>query len=461
MNDSRARRGGIPRRFRADGSHRLGGRARHRRPRRASPALDAVTGTAGANKARTVAATLAEKDQEQLRSLMTVDLTGSAPLIPGPRDVEVDGVPYTVKSDAEWVTDAGGENISCALDDGEGSFMRITSTVTSPMTGAEVKPVVITQHRGAASRAPARSSRSSRTPRGQPVKNLGVAGDRAATTTRRPPTRRAAPSSAPSTPGAYTSRLNQTAGSTPTATSRSPRPPPSPAGTLTTVEILYDQSRATVTVNVAVAATAARRPVRATTRTGVIGRAHRASTPSFRTVAGRRPRHAATSFKLELFPFETPYKIFSGRCTGPGPDQVPGRLLRRLHGGGADADPRRQRRGDHGPRAGHVNINATLEPDRRSGVDVYAYPTRRGLRRRRILLGTDAVDGRPVANPGLPFGDLRHLRPVHAQSSEQHLVRRTISRAWRTPTSTATTRPRDASTARAPTRPRRPGDAAS
>ena len=32
-------------------------------------AIDAVTGTAGANKARTVAAALAEKDQEQLRSL--------------------------------------------------------------------------------------------------------------------------------------------------------------------------------------------------------------------------------------------------------------------------------------------------------------------------------------------------------------------------------------------------------
>ena len=33
-----------------------------------------VAGTAGANKARTVAATLAERDQEELLSLMTVDL---------------------------------------------------------------------------------------------------------------------------------------------------------------------------------------------------------------------------------------------------------------------------------------------------------------------------------------------------------------------------------------------------
>ena len=61
-------------------------------------ALDAVAGTAGANKARTVAATLAEKDQEELRSLMTADLNQIHSVIPGPRTVKVDGVQYTVSS---------------------------------------------------------------------------------------------------------------------------------------------------------------------------------------------------------------------------------------------------------------------------------------------------------------------------------------------------------------------------
>src|SRR5262245_28836900 len=105
--------------------------------------LDAVAGTAGANKARTVAASLAEKDQEELRSLMTVDLNRIRSVIPGPRTVNVDGVPYKIESDAQLVSDVGGEDISCALDDGEGSYVRITSTVSSPMTGAKVKPVVI------------------------------------------------------------------------------------------------------------------------------------------------------------------------------------------------------------------------------------------------------------------------------------------------------------------------------
>ena len=108
-----------------------------------------MAGTAGANKARTVAATLAEKDQEELRVADDrATSTGSARDPRRPRRSTVDGVPYTIESEAEWVTDTGGEDISCALDDGEGSYIRITSTVTSPMTGAKVKPVVIIEHRG-------------------------------------------------------------------------------------------------------------------------------------------------------------------------------------------------------------------------------------------------------------------------------------------------------------------------
>src|ERR1700754_1348147 len=104
-------------------------------------AIDSVTSTAGANKARTVAAALAEKDQEQLRSLRTAELSNIKALIPGPRDVTVDRLKYTITSDAQWVTDAQGKNISCALTSGDGSFLRITSTVTSKARG--VKPVVL------------------------------------------------------------------------------------------------------------------------------------------------------------------------------------------------------------------------------------------------------------------------------------------------------------------------------
>lgn len=102
-------------------------------------ALDAVTSTAGANKARTVAATLAEADQERLRGMRSISLSGFQET----RAVDAAGVRYTVESKADWVRDATGETVSCTSSAGEVSYLRITSTVTSPMTGAAVKPVVI------------------------------------------------------------------------------------------------------------------------------------------------------------------------------------------------------------------------------------------------------------------------------------------------------------------------------
>ena len=41
------------------------------------------------------------------------------------------------------LVDSTGDEISCAVAPSEGSYMRITSTVTSPITGKQVKPVVI------------------------------------------------------------------------------------------------------------------------------------------------------------------------------------------------------------------------------------------------------------------------------------------------------------------------------
>lgn len=102
-------------------------------------ALDAVTSTAGANKARTVAATLAEEDQERLRGKRSVSVAG----LDETRTLEVSGLRYTIRSRAEWVRDATGETVSCTSTEGQISYLRITSTVTSPATGAAVRPVTI------------------------------------------------------------------------------------------------------------------------------------------------------------------------------------------------------------------------------------------------------------------------------------------------------------------------------
>ncbi len=89
---------------------------------------------------RTAAATLAEEDQERLRGMATADVDAMAL---DPRKVTVAGVEYTVASRAEWVRDATGETVSCASQQGQSSYLRITSTVTSPATGAAVKPIVL------------------------------------------------------------------------------------------------------------------------------------------------------------------------------------------------------------------------------------------------------------------------------------------------------------------------------
>ena len=95
-------------------------------------ALDASTSTAGANKARTVAATLAEKDQERMRAMRTTDIDA---MNTAPYDVTVGNVPYHVESEAEWIYDASGAEVSCGLATGQASYMRITTTVTSRRAG--------------------------------------------------------------------------------------------------------------------------------------------------------------------------------------------------------------------------------------------------------------------------------------------------------------------------------------
>ena len=99
-------------------------------------AIDSVTGTAGANKARTVAATLAEKDQEQLRALRTVELDDLNALIPAPARRSRSATSSTrSRPTPSGSPTLGGADISCALDERQAAaILRITSTVTSPIT---------------------------------------------------------------------------------------------------------------------------------------------------------------------------------------------------------------------------------------------------------------------------------------------------------------------------------------
>jgi type II secretory pathway pseudopilin PulG len=93
--------------------------------------IDASAGSSAREKARSVASSLAEQDQEAMRA-MTVDQLLA---LSGSRSVPVDGVTYTVTSKAEWMTDDQGGTPSCGQTSNRSQYMHITTTVTSAITG--------------------------------------------------------------------------------------------------------------------------------------------------------------------------------------------------------------------------------------------------------------------------------------------------------------------------------------
>ena len=101
--------------------------------------VDGATASSGRNKARSVAAQLAEQDQERMRGMRFIDLSNYRKST----TVPVDGANFTVDSRTDWIRDATGATESCTNDSSQSSYLRIRSTVTSAIVGTETKPVVI------------------------------------------------------------------------------------------------------------------------------------------------------------------------------------------------------------------------------------------------------------------------------------------------------------------------------
>jgi len=101
--------------------------------------LDTASSTTAVNRARTVAAALAEQDQERMRGMRAVELSNYHVT----RQVPQSGVTYTVESRSEWVRDATAGAESCSSNARQADYMRITSTVTSPVAGKRIKPVAL------------------------------------------------------------------------------------------------------------------------------------------------------------------------------------------------------------------------------------------------------------------------------------------------------------------------------
>jgi type II secretory pathway pseudopilin PulG len=102
--------------------------------------IDGATSASGREKARSVAAALAEQDQEKLRSMPVEQLVAFGTQTAA---VPVNGANYSVTTRVEWVRDDTGGTVSCANDKKVADYLHITSTVTSNVVGTRTAPVVI------------------------------------------------------------------------------------------------------------------------------------------------------------------------------------------------------------------------------------------------------------------------------------------------------------------------------
>ena len=100
-------------------------------------ALDGASATSGTDRARSIAAGVAQEDQEQMRS-MTLNLSNYR----NTQTQMVGGVPFNVVSRADWVADSSGAT-SCTSGNVNADYLKITSTVTWPAIRGS-RPTVIT-----------------------------------------------------------------------------------------------------------------------------------------------------------------------------------------------------------------------------------------------------------------------------------------------------------------------------
>jgi Tfp pilus assembly protein PilV len=370
-------------------------------------ALDASTSTAGANKARTVAATLAEKDQERMRAMRTTDIDA---MNTAPYDITVARVPYRVESRAEWIYDASGTEVSCGLAAGQASYMRITSTVTSHLTGGAVKPVVIRSIVAPQVGAAAAGSLSVmvKGAAGQPIPGVTV--------------------TAPPSPnvevtnglgcavfGALTAGTYNVALAKGGYVDKEGAPTPSKpitvtAGNMSTTEFAYDIA-ASLTINVKTSPTGTAEPsksvVAANSQLGAGMRTFGPTTP----VAGLTDPvlgfPSGTSFQLNnLFPFTNGYALYSGGCSGADPSRIYTAVdYFATYGGLKTLAP-----GENGGTLNVFEPTTSIKVFRgttpQNAIPVWAYPTKPGCTNTRIYLGVTKSDGTGMLTySGLPYGD--------------------------------------------------------
>jgi Tfp pilus assembly protein PilV len=102
--------------------------------------LDTASRATAENKGRSVAATLAEQDQERMRAMTVTQLSNYHPAAQS--IATPDGATYSVASRSDWIRDSTNAPESCSSNNTQPDYLRITSTVTSAVVGTDIQPVV-------------------------------------------------------------------------------------------------------------------------------------------------------------------------------------------------------------------------------------------------------------------------------------------------------------------------------
>jgi Tfp pilus assembly protein PilV len=363
--------------------------------------LDSVSRTAANNKGKTVAAALAEKDLERLRAYKTTDLNRLDVIEVETKTVSVAGTDWKVTSRAQWVTDSDGEDISCARRTDRGSYLKISSSVV-PLKTPDANPVTLSS---IVAPQPGKGTLSAlvKNSAGQPVVGMPVQAIGPSGATR---TTNAAGCAVfdESEAGSYKLRLDYSGWGDPDGNQLVEKNGTVSAGNLTIVEFLYDRL-GRFPANVVT-----RRPgdaVDTADRSSGAIAAHTGVSTGHRAVTSTG---GATTFQfISMFPFQTPYEVYSGTCTAnnPAPLITTSDYFSTHPLAVAKVDP-----GAVGPTRVllepaldvTVNYNGSL----RSNAVVYAIPRSADCNQTRVRLGTTGSNGKIPANtdwgPGMPFG---------------------------------------------------------
>jgi hypothetical protein len=284
-------------------------------------AVDRAQSTSAIGKGRSVASSLAEQDQERLRSLPAPSLSNYRANHAASRVVTVGGLNYNVASTVDWVRDATGGTPSCSSDDNQADYLKITSTVT----GTAVRPVTISSLV-----APPLAYTNNRATLAvkvvdggdQPVVGLpvSISGPTSATDT----TNAAGCAVFAFIPaGDYHVRFSQAGWVDPNGVNAVDENPTVNPGKLNQLSLTYDRAGAmTMRFDTKIGAAAPTTSwgwTSSAMHTGVTGGGIRPYVSAAATATS--PPNTQQSIALtDLFPFRTAYQTFAGECKGSNPD---------------------------------------------------------------------------------------------------------------------------------------------